>query len=137
MTNQWQLRLDYTRPPYGLHANDRPRHWAVKATATKRVRGQIALAVLALGIPKLGRCRVEVEWVVRTATKRDPDNLAPLTKAIYDAIGSDRGTGAHLVADDDPAHMEKPTPTIRLDRAAKAAHFLITITDTTPRKDGT
>jgi hypothetical protein len=95
------------------------------------VRGLVANRVRAAGVPKLGRCRVDVEWVVKTAARRDTDNLAPFLKAIYDGIGADRGVGARIVADDDPAHMEKRGATIRLDREAAAAHFLITITDLT------
>lgn len=132
----WRFRLDLVRAPYGLSQNDRPKHWAVRSTATKYVRRLVAANIAAEAIPRMGRCRVEVAWVVPDARKRDPDNLTPFTKAIFDAIGSDRGIGAQLVPDDDPAHMDKRMPTIEI-RRGEVAHFLITITDTTPRKDGT
>lgn len=128
----WQIGLDFPRPPAGLSMNDRPRHWSVKSKSTALVRGLVANRARAAGIPPMERCRVDVEWIVPDARKRDTDNLAPFLKAIYDAIGSDRGVGARLVPDDDPAHMDKPAATIRLERGARA-HFIITIT----RKEGT
>lgn len=126
----WQIRLDFTRPPKGLSANDRA-HWRTKAKSTALVRGLVAQRVRYAGVPKLGRCRVDVQWIVTNARTRDPDNLAPLTKAIYDAIGSNRGVGARIVEDDDPAHMEKPQATILVDHNEDAAYFVITITDIT------
>lgn len=123
----WLFSLAFPRAPRGLNSNDRPPHWSVKHRSTQHVRGLVFREVVALDVPRLARCRVDVVWVVNTKHRRDTDNLAPFLKAIYDGIGSDRGISAAIVADDDPAHMEKPGATIRYDRDAEP-HFEVTIT---------
>ncbi|UFS59499.1 hypothetical protein [Subtercola endophyticus] len=123
---RWVITLDMPRPPKGLHANDRPSHWS-KARATKELRSLVYYKVMSAKVPTMYRCRVDVEWVVKTRAKRDLDNLAPMLKVIYDAVGSDRGISAHVVPDDDPAHMEKPGATIRYDKLT-TPYFRVTIT---------
>lgn len=122
----WSFTLAYPRPPRGLHANDRAsRH--VKARSTKDVREEVFWRVRAAKVPALERCRVDVVWYVPDNRKRDTDNLAPLLKAIYDGVGSDRGVSARIVDDDDPAHMEKPSATIA--RVLGLTGFMVTITE--------
>jgi len=123
----WSFILDYPKPPYGLSQNDRPRHWAIKSGAVKDIRAEVFAKVRALHLGVLEKIRVDVVWVVNTRHRRDTDNLAPFLKAIYDGIGADRGVSAHLVDDDDPDHMLKPTATIRYEKGARA-HFRVTIT---------
>lgn len=103
-------------------------HYMGKSRATAKLRMEVVALLSDTEFPELKRIRVDCEWVVKTKAKRDPDNLAPMLKAIYDAIGSDRGVGAHLVADDSPEYMEKVGATIRYDKDAEP-HFVITITD--------
>jgi hypothetical protein len=92
------------------------------------VRQMVFAYTRAAHVPALERCRVEVEWVVVTKHRRDTDNLAPLLKAIYDGVGSDRGVSARIVEDDDPAHMVKPGATIRY-APDETPRFVVTITD--------
>lgn len=123
----WTINLPYQRPPKGLSSNDRT-VWQVKARSTAEVRRLVVNLVLAQRIPKMNRVSVEVVWVVPTKHKRDADGPDPMCKAIFDAIGSDRGVSARLVPDDDPAHMEKPR--LRIEhRPGSTAHFEVTIRD--------
>lgn len=123
----WTLELGYTRPPRGLHQNDRA-HWRVKARPTKEVRELVTVLCRAAKIPKLQRVSVQVVWVVPTKHKRDEDGPDPLCKAIYDAIGSDRGVSARIVQDDTKEFMDKPRLVIE-HRPGELAHFRVEITD--------
>lgn len=126
----WSFILDYPRPPRGLSANDRPNRW-VKAGAVKDVRFEVMVKTRALKLGVLEKIRVDVEWFVGTRHRRDTDNLAPFLKAIYDGIASSStGYSAHLVDDDDPEHMEKPSAVIRYQRGIRP-HFCVTITAVT------
>lgn len=125
----WTLVLPYPRPPKGLHSNDRA-HWRVKAKSTAEVRDMVVHLCRAQRIPPMQRVSVAIVWVVPNRLKRDADGPDPLSKVIYDAIGSDRGVSAGLVADDTPEFMDKPR--LRIEhRPGEAAHFEITITDIT------
>ncbi|MCK8477212.1 hypothetical protein [Microbacterium aurugineum] len=129
----WILELPFERPPKGLSANDRA-HWAVKSKATAVVRAQVKHLALAAGIEPMQRCQVEVIWVVKDKRRRDADNAAPLAKAIFDGLAADKGVSAHIVADDDPAHMVKLMP--RIDyRPDATPHFEVIVTDLTHRSD--
>lgn len=126
---EWVLRLPYPRPPKGLHANDRA-HWRTKARSSADVRDMVVMLCRARRVPKMQRMEVQVVWVVPDKRKRDSDGPDPLCKAIYDAIGSDRGTSAHLVPDDSPEWMDKPR--LRIEhRPGEAAHFEIQIREAT------
>lgn len=125
--NIWTFQLNYPRPPKGLHANDRA-HWRAKAKSTEQVRQEVMLRVRSLRLGELDRVSVQLIWVVGTRAKRDSDNIWPLLKAVCDGIGSDRGTSARLVADDDPAHMDKLAPVITLVPGS-VPHFKVIITD--------
>ena len=122
--------LDYPRPPKGLSQNDRPGHWAVRAGATADIRMEVMAKTRALKLGELDRVRVDVTWVVADKRRRDSDNLAPFLKAIYDGIGADKGVSARVVEDDDPAHMEKPSASIRYEKGSRP-HFEVTITEIT------
>lgn len=123
----WSFDLPFVSPPKGLSANDRG-HWGRKASNTAMVRQMVFVKVRAAHVPALERCRVDVEWVVVTRHRRDSDNCAPLLKAIFDGIGSDKGVSARVVDDDDPAHMVKPAATIRY-APDETPRFVVTITD--------
>ena len=125
--NVWTFRLNYPRPPKGLHANDRA-HWRTKAKSTETIRQETMLRVRALRLGELHRISVQLVWVVGDQRKRDEDNIWPLVKAVCDGIGSDRGTSARLVADDDPLHMVKLAPVIR-HLPGSSAHFVVIITE--------
>ena len=124
--NAWWFELPYASLPPGLSMNDRGKHWA-KTRSTAMVRKDVVALVAQSGVPAMGRIRVDVTWFVKTKHRRDTDNAAPLLKAIYDAIGSDRGVSAHIVADDAPEFMEKPGATIHYDKEC-TPHFVVTIT---------
>ena len=123
----WSFELPFVTPPEGLSLNDR-RHWSRKASNTAMVRLMVFQRVRAAHVPALGKCQVDVAWVVRTLHRRDTDNLAPLLKAIYDGIGSDRGVSARIVEDDAPQWMSKPSATIRY-APTEVPRFVVTITD--------
>lgn len=123
----WTLALPFERPPKGLHANDRV-HWRTKGRSTKQVRELVVLLCRSQQVPKLGRVSLQVVWVVPTRHKRDEDGPDPLCKAIYDAIGSDRGVSARIVQDDTKEFMDKPRLIIE-HHPGVTAHFRVEITD--------
>jgi hypothetical protein len=123
----WTLTLPYERPPAGLHANDR-NHRMVRARSTKEVRETVFWLCRAQSIPKMQRVSVQIVWVVPTRHKRDTDGPEGLCKAIFDAIGSDRGVSAHIVPDDSPEFMDKPRLVIE-HQPGVTAHFRVEITD--------
>lgn len=127
----WTLTLPFPRPPKGLHANDRP-HWRTKARATADVRNLVVALVRSQNIPTMQRVSVQLVWVVTDRRKRDEDGPEPLAKAIFDAIGSDRGVSARLVPDDSPEFMDKPRPLIEY-RPGDTSHFEVVIRDLTHR----
>lgn len=129
----WLLELDYTKPPKGLSANDRT-HWAVKAQSTGEVRANVRYLAQNAGIERMRRCQVEVIWVVADRRRRDADNAAPFAKAIFDGLAADKGVSAHIVPDDDPAHMVKLMPRIEY-RPNATPHFEVIVTDITHRPD--
>jgi len=130
----WILTLPYKRPPDGLSANWRG-HWRVKARATAEVRTLVVALARSARITTMQRMEVELVWVVKTRTKRDPDNIFPLLKAVCDALGSDRGVSARLVQDDSPEWMAKLHPRIEY-RPGEEPRFEVHVTDITHRPDG-
>lgn len=129
----WLLELGYTKPPKGLSANDRT-HWAVKSKSTAEVRALVKHLAIHAGIETTQRCQVEVIWVVADRRRRDADNAAPFAKAIFDGLAADKGVSAHIVADDDPAHMVKLMPRIEY-RKGCTPHFEVMVTDLSFRPD--
>lgn len=127
MTRSWSFDLNYSRPPLGLSANDRA-HYYGKAKNTALVRFMASMMTQSVKVPKLARCQVDVEWVVKDRRRRDTDNLAPMLKAIYDGIGADKGVSAHIVADDAPEFMTKVGATIRY-APTESPRFVVTITE--------
>lgn len=121
------FHLNYPRPPKGLHANDRA-HWRRKAKSTEEIRQEVMLRTRSLRLGELERVAVQLVWVVGDNRKRDADNIWPLMKAVCDGIGSDRGTSARIVPDDDPAHMDKLAPVIRTVPGS-SPHFIVIITE--------
>ncbi|ALJ22076.1 hypothetical protein AOA12_20155 [Microbacterium sp. No. 7] len=129
----WTIVLPYPRPPDGLSANSRT-HWRVKARATAEVRNLVVALTRSHRVPKMQRCEVQIVWVVTDRRKRDTDGPDPFCKAIYDAIGSDRGISAHIVPDDSPEWMSKPRLRIEY-RPGEKARFEVTIRDISHRPD--
>lgn len=128
---RWLIALDYTKPPKGLSANDRT-HWAVRSKSTAEVRVLVKHLAIHAGIEPMQRCQVEVIWVVADKRRRDADNAAPFAKAIFDGLAADKGVSAHIVADDDPAHMVKLMPRIEY-RPNTTPHFEVIVTDISHR----
>lgn len=129
----WMLELGYTKPPDGLSANWRG-HWSTKARSTAEVRALVKHLAIHAGIEPMQRCQVEVIWVVADKRRRDADNAAPFAKAIFDGLAADKGVSAHIVADDDPAHMVKIMPRIEY-RPNTTPHFEVIVTDLSFRPD--
>ena len=127
MTITWSFDLNHPRPPKGLSANDRC-HWRTKHESTQLIRTQVMLATRKAHVPALDRIQVDVDWIVADRRNRDTDNTFPMLKAIYDGIGSNRGTSARIVEDDSPEYMVKPAATITFVAGA-TPHFTVTITD--------
>jgi hypothetical protein len=116
----WTLPFDYRKAP--LTQNQRWPHWAVKGEATRNVR--LAAKLLAMRVPALARCRVELIWYVTTNHRRDPINITPTMKAMCDGL-----VDAGVVPDDTPAFMDTVMPRIvKSDRARM--ELLITALDT-------
>lgn len=106
----WVLVLHYKRPPLTLNQR---MHWAPKHKLNRQVRDQAAYLARHHGIPPLGRCRVELTWVVADRRRRDADNIQPTLKAICDGL-----VDAGIVTDDTPDLMQKPEVTIRHEHGA-------------------
>lgn len=122
----WSFKLAYPSVPKGLSLNYRGSHWP-RTNNTAMVRRDVMLLTRLAKVPALDKCRVDVCWLVKTKAKRDTDNLAPLLKAIYDGIGSDRGVSARIVEDDSPEYMLKTSATIAYDKG-NSPGFVVTIT---------
>lgn len=114
----WLIPFVWTRPP--VSANDRM-HWSKKARLTKQVR-KVSAAECA-HIPALGRCRVQLVWLVTDNRRRDADNPVPTFKAMCDGL-----VDAGVVPDDTPEFMEKLMPIIsRVDKAFGPAMLQLVI----------
>ncbi|RLP70894.1 hypothetical protein D9V30_00205 [Mycetocola reblochoni] len=102
MSELWAQVLLYERAP--LTANQRL-HWAKKAKITAAVR-RVAAAHFR-DFPPVARVRVELEWHVLTAHRRDVDNIVPTLKALADGL-----VDAGIAPDDTPQFMDKRMPVI-------------------------
>ena len=91
------IRIPLTTNPLSLNAR---MHWSVKARHTKRWRAFTASE--AANFPELGACDVTLTWFVKTAHRRDEDNLYLLLKACCDGL-----VDANVTADDTAAYMGK------------------------------
>jgi len=129
----WTIILPFPKIPDGLSLNSRA-HWRVKNRSTRDVRILVAHEAIRLGIPVMQRLQVELVWVVKDRRKRDVDNAVGMLKVIADALASDRGISAHLVADDSPEFCVKLMPRIER-RPGATPHFEVHITDITHRPD--
>lgn len=118
-----------------LTSNQRP-HWAARAKVTKEWRAIGHKRALEARIPRLGRARIDVQWLPPTRARHDPANAHPMIKALVDGIVS-----AGVLADDDSAHLDGPhvtlgplTPVGRHMRGTAALR--VTITELTPHPGG-
>lgn len=98
---EWAFQMSGIRPPLSL--NDRG-NWRPKARKTAEIREEAAWRARSARIPRLAKCRVQIEWVVTDNRRRDEDNPAPSAKAVYDGL-----VDAGIVPDDTPEFMEKVT----------------------------
>lgn len=126
-----ELPVNLCRQP-GLSANHSRKNVYRNNASVQAVREAVTYLLRSLinrrAMPdRFDKIRVDLTWYVSDRRKRDEDNLSPLLKAVCDAIGSDRGTGVRLVADDDPAHMQKRPHIIH--RPGAPAGFTVTITN--------
>lgn len=96
MTDEWVIRLPYTRPPLSL--NDRM-HWAPKGKITREIRDYVREACW-YRVPTLERAHIELHWVPRDRRRRDTDNPYPTLKAAIDGIRD-----ATVIADDDSTRV--------------------------------
>lgn len=99
-----------------LHGNGRPGHWSQRSTATARVINDVMWRAKAARIPAgpHGHVTVQLVWAPGDRRRADADNLWPLLKVCCDALARGRKDlpGLHLVPDDTPAWMTKPSPII-------------------------
>ena len=103
----WILRFTHTTNPLPMNGA-KGTHWGPRHRKAAQVRRDSAALARAARIPLLGRCRTQLTWWVNDNRTRDPDNLAPFEKPIYDGL-----VDARVVPDDKPAFMDKPRPLIR------------------------
>jgi hypothetical protein len=101
-----------------LSLNQRLHHMQ-KAKITKDLR--TLMAVLAGHLEPVGRCEVELVWIVGDKRRRDSENPVPTLKALCDGL-----VDAGLVPDDVPEHMWKLMPVIRYVKGA-TPHFEFTV----------
>lgn len=114
----WLILFDYERPP--LTANQRL-HWRKKADLTRKVRAVSAAETA--HIPPLGKCRVQLVWLVTDKRRRDVDNVVPTLKAMCDGL-----VDAGIVPDDTPEFMEKLMPVIsQVDKSYGPASLQLVI----------
>jgi len=128
----FDLPVNLCRAP-GLSANHSKRNVYGNNASVQAVREAVVLRLASLinrsRMPRrLRKVRVDVTWFVDDKRHRDPNNLAPLAKAICDAIGSNRGRGVHLVPDDRPQYMDQAAPQI-IYRPGQTPGFTVTITN--------
>lgn len=125
------FRFEWTKAPLSLNYSNM--HRMVKARITKEIRAEMALR--AADLPRMGRCRVVLTWVVNDKRKRDEENPVPVLKALCDGL-----VDAGVVVDDVPAYMVKLMPVIRYaPKAVEVAHFEFEVTsldDLTPTGAG-
>ncbi|WP_353809130.1 hypothetical protein [Agromyces sp. SYSU T00194] len=102
--NSWTLRFDMEKNPLPLNGSRgqtaAARRWRSRWTAA--IRNRTITAATDAGIPLLGTCQARLTWYVRTAHRRDVDNLALLEKAMFDGL-----VRAGVVPDDTPDLMTK------------------------------
>ncbi len=103
--DEWTVVLPYARNPIPMNNGHRSIH--AHSQRVKRVRRQVAKAVLDAEVPVLARVEVELTWKVRTRGDRDPSNLGGVAKAMYDGI-----VDARVILDDGPAFMDTLAPRI-------------------------
>lgn len=83
MTEQWDLKLPWVKPPLSL--NDRE-HWAPQAQKKKEVRQTTALLARQAGIPKFETARVRLLWLVSDRRRRDRENITSTLKPAIDGL---------------------------------------------------
>lgn len=115
-TFETTFEFPWKSPP--LHANQRI-HWAKRKDITKALRTE--MHARARHIPDLGKCEVELVWVVADRRRRDADNIVPTLKALCDGL-----VDAEIVADDVPELMVKRMPSIRYVKGC-TPHFEFTV----------
>lgn len=97
-------------------------HKMQEAGIVKRIRGE--MAARGSDLPAMGRCEVELTWVVNDRRKRDEENVVPVLKALCDGL-----VDAGVVVDDVPQYMTKRMPSIRYQpKTTGGAHFELTVT---------
>jgi len=114
-----------------LTANRRP-HWTYRAAVTKEWRELAWGLAREQRIPRLERARIVVHWLPADRGRRDPNNVAPMSKAITDGL-----VDAGVLDDDDATRLDGPDhrlgpitpPTRRRELARNTTVLLVTITE--------
>lgn len=99
-------RVDLPIPPATIRTlslNSRG-HWRQRHRATSEAVTMVRL--LTRNVPLLTTCTVQLHVAFGDRRRRDADNIVGLAKPIYD------GLLPHVVPDDTPEYMTKPTPII-------------------------
>lgn len=115
---EWVIPLPWPKPP--LSMNDRMGVHE-KARITRQMRETVGWLLRQQRIPALAKVRVQLYWTVPDERRRDDDNPAPTTKAIYDAFPD-----LKVVPDDTPQYMEKPTVKIVFSPGERGMHLRVT-----------
>ena len=123
---QWVIPLPWSVPPVkpnGGHGNI-----YAHAAKVKRARQTMGLLARRAGIPRMGRCRVELVWFVPDRIARDADNLVWTLKPLCDALSGTKPWDWQVVPGDTPEHMEKPMPAI-IYRPGEPKQLVVTVTE--------
>jgi Holliday junction resolvase RusA-like endonuclease len=85
VSRSWTITIPLERPP--LTMNEwRNTHWAEKHRVRKDVHLFVAAFAPKSGLPKLGRCAIEIVWHPKRGGRRDNDSLAAFGKDAIDAL---------------------------------------------------
>lgn len=104
----WTLNLPYEKPPLSL--NDRGQTVGArraKSAKAATIRADVCTLARAAGIPPQDAIHVRLHYRPATAHRRDADNLVATLKPAIDGLRD-----AHVIPDDDPAHLDWSAPRI-------------------------
>lgn len=85
-----------------LNANGRP-HWTYRRAVTREWRDDACQLAKAAKVPRLDRARIRVDVLPHRAGRYDPNNVAPMSKAIVDGL-----VDAGVLDDDDATRLDGP-----------------------------
>lgn len=100
-------------------------HMRVKSKRIAQIREAAREAALAAGVPHLVRFSAELHFVPKTASRRDPENWTPTSKAVVDGL-----VLAGVADDDSPKYFTPRTPVMEPPRKnITGSRYYVVITE--------